>query len=114
MTLETAGCVHSLAFIGRTRTATVKLLISLFGSLRSSSAVFARVNAGRRDGVSMDTLEKHSGVVLDDDATIIDWQPAAVAKRRCGVTGRLLCLAAAAAAFVVGVVPQLRYNDVGV
>lgn len=64
--------VHSLAFIGRTRTATVKLLISLFVvfpsvdssffcDVRGVSTAFFVPNA-RGVGVSSETFEKHSGV----------------------------------------------------
>lgn len=62
ITFITDGVVHSLAFIGRTRTATVKLLISLllFVFPSPESSVFCDDRDGV--GVSNETFEKHSGV----------------------------------------------------
>lgn len=103
MQFDTNGSVHSFLFMGRTRTATVRLLISLWSfPFFSSSDVFDRVSNGRR-GVSIETLEKQSGVVVV--RVSIDAKRLAI--RDFGVIGRLLCLE-------VGVVPQFRYRDVGV
>lgn len=103
MQFDTNGSVHSFLFMGRTRTATVRLLISLWSfPFFSSSDVLDRVSNGRL-GVSMETLEKQSGVVVVRDS--IEARRLAISD--FGVTGRLLCLE-------VGVEPQFRYRDVGV
>lgn len=103
MIFNTDGRVHSFLFIGRTRTATDKLLISLcsFTFFRSSD-VLVRVSKGRR-GVSIETLEKQSGVVVVRDS--IDAKRLAISD--FGVVGRLLC-------FVDDVKPLFRYREVGV
>lgn len=103
MQFDTNGSVHSFLFMGRTRTATVRLLISLWSfSFFSSSCVLDRVSNGRR-GVSIETLEKQSGVVFVRDSI----EANLLAISDFGVIGRLLCLE-------VGVEPQFRYRDVGV
>lgn len=102
----TLGLEHSLAFIGRTRTATERLLISLAASFTNfrSSTVLLRSSLGFRaldEGVSKATFEKHSGV---SDFRSSD---EAAPKRRAadlGVLGMLrwtFC-------------PELRYTDEGV
>lgn len=99
---DTNGSVHSFRFMGRTRTATVKLLISLWSfPFLSSSDVLVLVNNGRR-GVSMETLEKQSGVVVVRGS--IEAKRFAISD--FGVIGRLLCL-------LVGV-EVFRYREVGV
>lgn len=61
-----------------------------------------RVSNGRL-GVSIETFEKQSGVVVVRDSI----EAKRLANSDFGVTGRLLCLE-------VGVEPQFRYRDVGV
>lgn len=85
------GVVHSLAFIGRTRTATVRLVISLldFPSVESSILCAVRgvsmefFEKSRGVGVSSDTLEKHSGVrnTVDESVKLDDEPP----KSRCPI-----------------------------
>lgn len=74
ITRRTSGVVHSLAFIGRIRTATVKLLTSLFDLLSSLISVLFRILCGVSQlflpccgvCVSISTLLKQSGVETTD------------------------------------------------